>query len=69
MPRPDEKRGLTKRNLIKALVLAVTAPTDKDCLKAIKLAEDFASSLKKYEVKSCKYQAQMILNSLGLKAP
>ena len=69
MPRPDEKRGLTKRNLINALVLAVTAPTDKDCLKAIKLAESFASSLKKYEVKSCKYEAQRILNSIGLKAP
>ena len=69
MPRPDEKRGLTKRNLINALVLAVTARTDKDCLKAIKLADAFASSLKKYEVKSCKYEAQRILNSLGLKAP
>ena len=67
--KQDEKRGLTKRNLIKALVLAVTAPTDKDCLKAIKLAEDFASSLKKYEVKSCQFEAQLILNSLGLKAP
>ena len=67
--KQDEKRGLTKRNLISALVLAVTAPTDKDCLKAIKLADNFASSLKKYEVKSCQFEAQRILNSLGLKAP
>ena len=69
MPRSDEKRGLTKRNLINALVLAVTARTDKDCLKAIKLADNFAASLKNYEIKSCKYEAQRILNSLGLKAP
>tara|TARA_A100001388_G_scaffold66428_1_gene46696 strand:- start:2524 stop:2733 length:210 start_codon:yes stop_codon:yes gene_type:complete len=69
MPKSDETRGLTKRNLINALVLAVTAPTDKDCLKAIKLAESFASSLKKYEVKSCQLEAQRILNSIGLKAP
>lgn len=69
MPRPDEKRGLTKRNLVKALVLAVTAPTAKDLKNATKLAESFAASLKKYEVKSCKYEAQRILNSIGLKAP
>ena len=69
MPRPDEKRGLTKRALINSLVLAVTAPTDKDCLKAIKLADNFAASLKKYEIKSCKYEAQRILNSIGIKAP
>ncbi len=69
MPRPDEKRGLTKRNLVKALVLAVTAPTKKDLKNATKLAESFAASLKKYEIKSCKYEAQRILNSLGFKAP
>ena len=60
--KQDEKRGLIKRNLIKALVLAVTAPTDKDSKKAIKLAESFASRLKKYEIKSCKKEAEFILN-------
>ena len=69
MPRPDEKRGLTKRNLINSYVASITARTDKDVLTAVKLSKSFENSLKKYEIKSCKYEAQRILNSLGIKAP
>jgi len=69
MPRPDEKRGLTKRNLINSYVVAYSAPNDKDILSAVKLSKSFEKRLKKYEIKSCKYEAQRILNSLGLKAP
>jgi len=69
MPRPDEKRGLTKRNLINSYVVSITAQNDKDILKAVKLSKSFENSLKKYEIKSCKYEAQRILNSLGFKAP
>ena len=69
MPRPDEKRGLTKRNLINSYVISYSAQNDKDILSAVKLSKSFENSLKKYEIKSCKYEAQRILNSLGIKAP
>ena len=58
-----------KRYLIKALVLAVTAPTDKACLNAVKLADTIAATLKQYEIKYCKREAAKVLNYLGLKAP
>ena len=66
MPKPDEKRGLTKRNLINSYVISYSAQNDKDILTAVKLINSFEKRLKKYEIKSCKYQAQMILNSLGV---
>ena len=66
MPRPDEKRGLTKRNLINSYVVSFTAQNDNDILTAVKLQKTFEARLKEYEIKSCKYQAQMILNSLGI---
>ena len=69
MPRPDEKRGLTKRSLINSYVVSYSAQNDKDILSAVKLSKSFENSLKKYEIKSCKYEAQRILNSLGIKAP
>ena len=69
MPKPDEKRGLTKRNLINSYVVSYSAQNDNDILTAVKLSQSFEKRLKKYEIKSCKYQAQMILNSIGLKAP
>ena len=62
----DEKRGLTKRNLINSYVASITAQNDKDILKAVKLSKSFEKRLKKYEVKSCKYEAQRILNSIGI---
>ena len=64
--KQDEKRGLTKRNLINSYVVSLTAQNDKDILTAVKLINSFEKRLKKYEIKSCKYQAQMILNSLGV---
>ena len=69
MPRLDEKRGLTKRNLINSYVVSFTAQNDKDILSAVKLSKSFEKNLKKYEIKSCRYEAQRILNSLGIKAP
>ena len=35
MPRPDEKRGLTKRNLINSYVVSFTAQNDNDILKTL----------------------------------
>ena len=69
MPRLDEKRGLTKRNLINSYVVSFTAQNDKDILTAVKSQKSFENSLKKYEIKSCRYEAQRILNSIGIKAP
>ena len=69
MPKSDETRGLTKRNLISSYVVSYSAQNDKDILTAVKLSKSFENSLKKYEIKSCKYEAQRILNSLGIKAP
>ena len=69
MPRLDEKRGLTKRNLINSYVVSFTAQNDKDILTAVKSQKSFENSLKKYEIKSCKYEALRILNSIGIKAP
>ena len=69
MPRPDETRGLTKRNLINSYVVSFTAQNDQDILTAVKNSKSFENSLKKYEIKSCKYEAQRILHSLGIKAP
>lgn len=67
--KQDEKRGLTKRNLINSYVISYSAPNDNDILTAVKLSKSFEKRLKKYEIKSCKYEAQRILNSLGIKAP
>lgn len=66
MPRSDEKRGLTKRSLINSYVVPFTAQNDNDILTAVKLQKTLEARLKEYEIKSCKYQAQMILNSLGI---
>tara|TARA_R100000278_G_C5418902_1_gene145850 strand:+ start:51 stop:248 length:198 start_codon:yes stop_codon:yes gene_type:complete len=64
--KQDEKRGLTKRHLINSYVVSFTAQNDNDILTAVKLSQSFEKRLKKYEIKSCKYHAQMILNSLGI---
>ena len=66
MPKPDEKRGLTKRNLIKSYVVSFTSQNDNVILTAVKLQKTFEKRLKEYEIKSCKYEAQRILNSLGI---
>ena len=67
--KQDEKRGLTKRNLINSYVVSFTAQNDKDILTAVKSQKSFENSLKKYEIKACRYEAQRNLNSLGIKAP
>ena len=69
MPKSDETRGLTKRNLINSYVVSYSAQNDQHILTAVKLSKFYENSLKKYEIKSCKYEAHRILNSLGIKAP
>ena len=47
-----------------ALVLAVTASTEKKSHAALKLAEGFAFGLSKKAIESCKLHAEQILNRM-----
>lgn len=48
--------------LTKALALAITAPTDEDCKKAVILAASIADSMTEEEVEFCKQAAIDILS-------
>ena len=64
--KQDEKRGLTKRNLIKAYVWMANAKTNEQYKKASILAESSASRLKKYEVKNCWLEAKNLIKSIEI---
>ena len=44
--------------LVKALRLAVTAPTEEKSAKALELAEGFASSLNEFDIERAKREAE-----------
>ena len=50
--------------LVLALVLALTAPTDKKARKALEIAEDLARSLSAKDIKQAKKEAQKLLKEI-----
>lgn len=58
-PPKNQRDALTK-----ALILAITAPTEAKSRDAVALAESFAHGLTKEEVQQCKWAAQKAVNAM-----
>ena len=54
---------------VKALVLAIEAPTDEKCEQAVELAEGFAKNLSDSQIKLGKEEAVKIVGCYGVTVP